>query len=333
MNRYASVLLTEDKVALENDLDIFARDILEGLSAEEKYIQAEYHYDANGSKLFDLITELPEYYLTKVETESLKLNKVKIAELLNRETVNLIELGPGDGSKTRDLIEYLIRNDIGFNYCAVDISSAALESLADDYRKRFPDLPLECLVSNYTSGLQWLRDHNNNRNVVLFLGSSIGNFSKSQSQVFLDNLYRDLKHDDLVLIGFDLIKDAELIRKAYNDSQGVTAEFNYNLLRRINRELSADFDLTKFQYTGRYSTIDQVHRSYLVSLIEQDVYVGALKTTFQFREDEAIHTEDSRKYTETDIEFLAGQSGFSVVTHLYDSKRYFVDSVWRVQKS
>ncbi|MBD3382228.1 MAG: L-histidine N(alpha)-methyltransferase [candidate division Zixibacteria bacterium] len=310
----------------------FAESILTGLTAKQKYIPAEYHYDAEGSRLFDRITELPEYYITKCEIDALRNNRDIIAEFLGEGAVNIIEFGPGDGKKTRSLVDHFLKLDLDFRYVAVDISHSALTQLADDYRARFPKLDFDCLVSNYASGLKWLNDRYGQRNLVLFLGSSIGNFSREQTDTFLKSLHDELNAGDLALIGFDLVKDEELIRKAYNDAQNVTSEFNLNLLRRINRELAGNFHLDGFRYTGRYSHAEKALKSYLISLKNQEVEIDALQKTIYFERDEAIHTEDSRKYSESDIERLANRNGFSVMANLYDSKRYFVDSIWEVRK-
>lgn len=333
MARIIFAVQPDDKTRSENDQEIFARDVKAGLSAEQKYIPAAYHYDAEGSRLFNMITELPEYYLTRCEIDVLKRNKRQIADLMTDGPVNLIEFGPGDGSKTRTLIDFLLRGKIDFRYAAMDVSHAALKQLAHDYKSRFPGLLVDCLVANYYTDRKLLKEHYRNKNLVLFLGSSIGNLDPTQTGSFIQGLRQDLNDGDLVIIGFDLIKQPELVRKAYNDSQGVTAAFNLNLLERINRELDGDFDLSKFRYAGIYDSENQVVRSYLVSLEKQDVYIGALKSTFHFHSEESIHTEDSYKFRETDIERLADRHGFDVKGHLYDSQGFFVDSIWEACNS
>ncbi len=321
----------DTEVSTDTNGRTFAEDILEGLSARQKYIPAEYHYDANGSRLFDRITELPEYYLTDCEIDALERNSERIASLMGDEPMNIIEFGPGDGSKTRALIEYFVTQGLNFRYFGVDISQTALEQLADDYQTRYPDLSVDCLVCNYATSLSWLKSRYRRRNLALFLGSSIGNFIPAQARSFLLELNEGLNPGDFAIIGFDLAKDSNLIHSAYNDSEDVTAEFNLNLLKRINRELGGEFDLTDFRYSGRYDKAERVHRSYLVSQSEQNVRIGELSRSFRFEEGETIHTEDSRKYTEPDIERLANETGYSVRANLHDSRKYFVDSVWEVR--
>lgn len=314
----------------ENYHEVLAGDVMAGLSASQKYIPAKYHYDAEGSRLFNRITELPEYYLTSCEMDAMHHNRERVAAFLQDGPVNLIEFGPGDGSKTMPLIGYLLRHGLDIRYVGVDISRAALRQLASDFQTRFPDCPIDCLAADYLAGLKWLSKRTRQRNLVLFLGSSIGNFSPAQARSFLRSLHDSLNDGDLLITGFDRVKEPELIHRAYNDSENVTAAFNLNVLSHINRVLDGEFDISRFTFEGRYDTDAQVVRSYLRSLEGQDVRIGDLGCSFQFDRGESIHTEDSHKYRESDIEALATQTGFRVESHLYDTRRYFIDSVWEV---
>lgn len=317
----------------ERDRGIFAADILAGLSTPEKYIPAEYHYDVEGSRLFREITELPEYYLTRCEIDVLERNKEWIADTLADRPNNIIEFGPGDGSKTRTLLEYFISRQLDLRYVAVDISADAVVQLATDFKVHLPQLPVDCVITNYLTGMKWLNKDHQRRNVVMFLGSSIGNFNPDQAMSFGLRMRRCLNEGDTLIIGFDLVKEPELIHKAYNDARNVTAMFNLNILLRINRELDGVFDISKFSYLGRYLGDDRVVQSYLRSKEAQNVRIGALNRSFYFYPGEFIHTEDSYKYRESDIESLAAACGFDVKAHLYDARKYFVDSVWVVPKS
>jgi len=328
MAKIIYALNTDDRTGPANERDTFARDIMAGLSSGRKSIPAAYHYDAEGSRLFKRITELPEYYLTRCEIDALERNREKIAALMRDDFVNLIEFGPGDGCKTGNLIRHFLDQRVKFRYVAMDISVTALKQLAEDYRLRFPGLPVDCLVADYYSNRRMLKEHYRERNLALFLGSSIGNLNPVQTRKFLHSLRRDLNDGDMIIIGFDLVKKAELIRKAYNDSQGVTAAFNFNLLERINRELGGNFEVSRFRYVGEYDPDDSVVRSYLISLADQEVCISRIERSFHFNAEEPIHTEDSYKYRESDIEELAAQNGFHVRDHLYDSKGYFIVSIW-----
>jgi uncharacterized SAM-dependent methyltransferase len=189
------------------------------------------------------------------------------------------------------------------------------------------------LVSEYFTGIQWINNRYTRPNFVLFLGSNIGNFTRAQSQVFLRNLWNGLNDGDLVLIGFDLRKNIDRLLAAYNDEEGVTAQFNLNLLRRINRELGGHFDVADFRHFGTYNVFSGAMESYLVSRAEQDVFIEHIGRSFAFHPWEPIHTEYSYKYLQSDIDELALSTGFRVKEHFYDARSDFVDSVWQVKKT
>lgn len=313
-------------------IETFALDVLVGLSEERKEIPSRHMYDAEGSRLFARIMDLPEYYLTRCEKEILETHRETIAALVGSEPFNLVELGAGDGRKTAILLEHLLEKKLEFQYVPIDISEAAMKDLTNSLAQRFDSLKVNGLVSEYESGLMWLNKRDRRRNIVLFLGSSIGNFTHAQNTVFLRNLWNTLNHDDLVLIGFDLKKEIKLLLAAYNDAQGVTRDFNLNLLHRINRELGGEFDVEKFRHLGTYDVFSGTMQSYLISLEEQQVYIEKIGRAFSFRPWEPIHTEFSYKFLDADIESLASDTGFAVERHLYDSRHWFVDSIWRVHK-
>jgi len=187
-------------------------------------------------------------------------------------------------------------------------------------------------VAEYFDAIKWLATIDGRRNLVLFLGSSIGNFDHVGAQRFLRCLWSALKHDDQVLIGFDLRKDIDVLTRAYNDSKGVTREFNLNLLDRMNRELGADFDREMFAFSCHFNVRSGAVESWLVSKAAQNVHFGRLGRSFSFQDWEGIHTESSHKYWESDIPRLAEEAGFAMEMQFFDSKRYFVDSLWRVKK-
>lgn len=204
--------------------------------------------------------------------------------------------------------------------------------MIDDYRVRYPDLHINGLACDYFEGVKWLTNHSERSNFVLFLGSNIGNFNHRDARLFLRTLWNCLNNSDHLLIGFDLKKDIELLEHAYNDSEGVTAEFNINILRRINKELGGQFDVFKFRHFGTYDVFTGAMESYLVSLVSQDVFIEEVGRSFHFDPWEPIHVEYSYKYHVADIDGLAVDTGFDVIEHLFDNKRYFTDSVWRVNK-
>lgn len=310
----------------------FLIDVLNGLSSKPKKLNSRYFYDEHGSKLFQKITELPEYYLTNCEFDIIERHKDAFGQLMTGVPFNLIELGPGEGQKTEILIEHFLKKKLEFRYIPIDISEAAMKSLIELLTEKYSDLETEGLVAEYFDGLNWLSNTSLRKSLVLFLGSNLGNFDKSSAKDFLRNLWNALNEGDYAVIGFDLKKDIDLMLKAYNDSQGVTRDFNLNLLRRINRELGGDFDLNKFHFYASYDVFTGAMESYLVSKEKQNVFIKEIGQNFAFEAWEPIHTEFSYKYLESDIEELATETGFAIEKQLCDSKQYFVDSIWRVQK-
>lgn len=321
-----------DRHNVYGDHDAFALDVLAGLSETRKNIPSKYMYDDEGSRLFTKITELEEYYPTRCELENLERHRAAISRHIGPERFNLVEFGPGNGRKTRILIDYFLQQNLDFRYVPIDISAGAMDELTGDLQSSFPNLNLEGLVSDYFSGIKWLNNRYHARNVVLFLGSNIGNFGHGKARFFLRNLWNCLNNGDIVITGFDLKKDIELLIKAYNDSQGVTSAFNINLLKRINRDLGGQFVVEQFRHIGTYDVFSGAMESYLVSLQEQEVFIEEIGRSFRFGPWEPIHVEYSYKYLDTDIDQIAFETGYKVREHLYDSNRYFIDSVWEVKK-
>lgn len=316
-----------------NETDAFALDVLVGLSAQNKSLPSKYFYDKKGSELYQRITRLDEYYPTAVELRILKSNVGAIARHVEHVPFHLVELGAGFSQKTVTVLEGFVGMGLEFTYVPIDISESAMRELDNELTKRLPGQPFRGLVTDYFNGLKWLNNQGGRRNLVFFLGSSIGNFTSGESRVFLRNLWNCLNEDDIVVIGFDLKKDIELLLKAYNDREGVTSAFNLNLLTRINRELGGHFDLNKFRHFGTYDVFSGAMESYLVSLEEQSVAIDRIGRPFSFKPWEPIHTEYSYKYLISDIETLAAQTGFEILDFLFDDQRYFTDSIWRVRKT
>ncbi|MGD9347011.1 MAG: L-histidine N(alpha)-methyltransferase [Candidatus Aminicenantes bacterium] len=332
MSATYQILSHKDLDEMESLDQAFASDVLVGLSQTPKKLASRYFYDEKGSRLFQKIMDLPEYYLTACELDILNSHTDEFSSLMEGESFNLVELGAGDGRKTSILLEHFLKKKFNFQYIPIDISEASMQALARLLNAKFPELSANGIVAEYFDGLKWLNYMNSRRNMVLFLGSNLGNFDKAHARAFLHNLWNALNDGDFAVIGFDLKKDIDLMLKAYSDVEGITAEFNLNLLRRINRELGGDFDLTKFQFHSSYDVFTGAMESYLVSKEKQTVFIKELSQTFSFDAWEPIHTEYSYKYLESDITDLADETGFVIEKQLYDSKKYFVDSIWRVQK-
>lgn len=315
------------------ETDAFAVEVLVGLSSPRKKLPSKYFYDERGSELFNMITDLPEYYPTACELEIIRSNSAAITRYVDYDQpFNLVELGAGFSTKTTTLLDYFIGQNLDFQYVPIDISEGAMKSLIETLRRQFPALEANGLVADYFNGLKWLNNRFKRKNLVLFMGSSIGNFTHAENCVLLRNLWNCLHHDDVILIGFDLKKDIDMLIRAYNDSQGVTREFNLNLLRRINRELGGNFDVNKWRHFGTYDVSSGGMESYLVSLEKQSVFIEKVGRWFEFEPWEPIHTEYSYKYLVSEIEQLAGETGFEIYEHLFDSRHYFADSLWRVYK-
>lgn len=312
----------------------FALDVLEGLSERPKRLSSRWFYDARGSDLFARIMDIPQYYPTDCEREILERHAADIVAPMTSSRFNLVDLGAGDGRKTMILLQHLQRIGADVCYVPIDISEVAIAGLVESIEEQMPALEVRGLVSEYTDGLRWLHAQPNpSPNLVLFLGSNIGNFNKAQARGFLRRLWSALKTDDHVLVGFDLKKDIDLLLSAYNDPQGITAAFNLNLLGRINRELGGNFDVDKFRHFGTYDVFSGAMESYLVSLVAQQVFIEAIGVDFEFDPWEPIHTEYSYKYLESDVDQLAGASGFEIAGRFHDRRRWFTDALFRAVKS
>ncbi len=315
-----------------SERDRFALEVLVGLSESRKRLPSRFMYDDEGSRLFTRITEMDVYYPTECEIETLRRNVDRIVSTVGSEPFNLVEFGPGNGRKARILIEPLLEAGLEFDYVPIDIAREYIDEIVTAFRESYPTLSIKALVSDYFAGLKWLTGQSNRKNIGLFLGSNIGNFSHAEARIFLRNMWSSLNPDDTVIIGFDLKKDIEMLLLAYNDPGGITAEFNLNLLRRINREIGGHFDCAKFRHFGTYDVFSGGMESYLVSKEDQTVAIDGIGRSFSFKAWEPIHTEYSYKYLISDIEQLARDTGFVVKEHLFDSNDWFVDSIWTVHK-
>ncbi len=313
------------------DTAAFARDVAQGLSQQPRSLSSRYFYDAEGSRLFQQIMQLPEYYLTRCEYEVMEDNKEAMCrEFAGGGFFHLIDLGAGDALKTKILLQQLARQQSAFEYVPVDISGDAMAQLSQSLQSQLPAVQVEAVVGEYFKALEWLQANKAARKVVLFLGSNIGNFKTSESQDFLRRIRSYLRPGDKLLVGVDLRKDPHQILRAYDDASGVTAAFNLNLLRRINRELGGNFDLAQFQHYAMYNPGDGVMRSFLISKTDQQVFIRDTGSTYHFSAWEAIHTENSHKYTLPHIKELGQACGFNPETVFLDKKSQFADVLFAV---
>ncbi|WP_181306419.1 L-histidine N(alpha)-methyltransferase [Rufibacter sp. XAAS-G3-1] len=307
-----------------------AQDVMQGLSQSPKKLSSRFFYDAKGSQLFQQIMELPEYYLTKLEHQILSKQRKEILFAIDTHTpFQLVDLGAGDAYKTKLLLSELVASKANFSYVPLDISEDQLSLLLEDMHHRWPSLPVKALAAEYFQGLEWLNQNERQRKVVLFLGSNIGNFDLPEAKKFLCTLRQSLNPEDSFLLGLDLKKDPEKIRRAYDDAAGVTSAFNLNLLHRINKELHANFDLDEFQHFAEYDPLEGTMRSFLISRKAQEVHLGALNQTFHFEAWEAIHTENSYKFSLKQVEEMAHSCGFTVQDVFTDPSHGFADVLLR----
>eukprot|EP00871_Galdieria_phlegrea_P000508 jgi/Galph1/1458/GphlegSOOS_G143.1 len=327
------VLRQEDTLDVKRQFEI---DVVTGLQATPKYLSSTYFYDDKGSALYQQITELSEYYLTRCEFEILRTHATHICQQYfgHGQPVNLVELGAGDGRKTRVLLKELLHSHIDFQYVPIDISELAMKELINGLKTEFQDSHLQCfgLVGDYKDGLQWLAAQQHFRkNFVLFLGSSIGNFTQENAIRFIRGLAQVLRNGDQLLLGADMLKDPLMMTQAYTDKSGVTADFNLNLLDRINRELDANFDLRQWYHYAYYQSDIKSVESQLISKISQKVFIGAVGLEFTFDAFESIHTEHSHKYSIEELRRIAHYSGMECCEFLFDESRWFVDCILRVK--
>lgn len=327
-------VVLQSKNVEKDQKEQFALDILKGLSSIPKSIPSKYFYDEKGSNLFQQITNLEEYYLTKYEFEILNKHKDEITSTFKDIEFNLVDLGAGDARKTIILLKHFIKLGLKFTYFPIDISENTIAELTETLEKKFnKKLDFQGIVGEYFNALTWLNNQSGKPNLVLFLGSNIGNFTLIEAQTFLFHLWNSLKNKDYLLTGFDLKKDLEILHKAYNDSKNVTKEFNLNLLDRMNRELGANFDRTKFIHHTNYNAERGAMESWLISTVAQKAHIEVLHKDFCFEEWEGTRTEFSYKYTPQVIEQLADDTGFIVKKLFFDSKKFFCDALWQIKKT
>ena len=305
---------TAQRIVPDDELD----ELIDGLRQSEKTISPKYFYDERGSQLFDDITRLPEYYPTETELGIMSDNIGEIASLVGKQA-SLIEFGSGSSLKTRVLLEHL--DDLAA-YVPVDISEDHLLESSRQIREEFPDLDVLPVVADFTQPFQLPTPKVMPvRNIIYFPGSTIGNFTNDAARELLQVMYEEAGAGGALLIGVDLQKDPAIIERAYNDSAGVTAEFNRNMLRHLNREFGADFDLDAFAHSAKYNEREGRIEIRLVSEQDQEFSVG--RESFSIGKDEAILTEYSHKYTLEGFAAMGEAAGFRVERVWMDAGRLF----------
>ena len=299
----------------------FCAVVAEGLSASQKWLPCRFFYDRCGSELFERICALPEYYLTRTEHAILERFAGEIVAAAGQE-VAVVEFGSGSSVKTRLLLEAALRRRPQLHYSPIDISADFLRSSALALLNDFPGLRVTAIAAEYHDGIAVLPDVGLPR-LILFLGSSIGNFTHEEARAFLTHVRESMRPEDRLLIGIDLVKARQCIEAAYNDSQGVTAAFNRNLLTRINRELGADIQVDAFAHSAPFVEAESRIEMHLVCGRSHRAYVDAVEMTFQFHQGEIVHTENSHKYSLGAFAALCHSAGLSVHRRWTDDSEWF----------
>lgn len=308
----------------------FILDLKLGLTNKPKSISPKYLYDEEGSRLFDDICKQPEYYPTR--TERSIIEQYVDDMLAYDDNISLIELGSGSSYKTRLFITYLLEKQRALYYMPIDISYSALQDALSSLTRDYDNLNAIGITADYIEGISIAskiikKNKIDSSKLILFLGSSIGNLESNDRERFLKLLSDNISYRDRLLIGFDLKKDKSVLENAYNDKKGVTAKFNLNLLRRINRELGGRFNLENFMHKAYYNEQYSRIEMHIISKIKQDVYIDALKGCINFDMSESIHTENSYKFSIDDINRLINRSGLKVEKHYTDDNRWFALSL------
>lgn len=303
-------------IAVRKEQSEFYKQVMDGLKSENKFLPSKYFYDEEGSDLFEQICELDEYYPTDSEVSIMESEIDEIADVIGSH-VQLVELGSGSSMKTRILLENC--RDLAM-YVPVDISGAFLQTIAQKLHTDYPGLDIRPVAADYTSPFVIPESDAIKKRVIYFPGSTIGNFTRQRASVFLGTIGGNLSPGDGLLIGVDLKKEIGVLEAAYNDSRGITAKFNKNILTRINREIGADFDLNQFRHRAFYDAGEGRIEMHLESLSNQAVRINGAKIIF--KEGETIHTENSHKYTTDEFEDIAGDN-FKRLKTWTDERDYF----------
>ena len=299
----------------------FAQELSYSFNQKQKSINPKFFYDEKGSYLFKKICTLPEYYISRTEVALLRQLEEKLPNHLNG-NFRLVELGSGSSTKTRTLIDILEKSQKHIEYFPIDISDILRDSckeLHNDYK----NLCITGIIDDYEPALELVKNYDDKNNLIVFLGSSFGNYEPKAGLRFLQKINSLMKNNDLFLLGLDLTKDETVLEKAYNDSQGITAQFNLNVLSRINSELDANFDINKFVHHAVYNKNQNRIEMYLRSLEKQIVNIPKADLVLEIKKDELIHTENSFKFTISQIKEMSAMSNFQIQDIWCDEKRYF----------
>ncbi len=319
--------LTIHNLLSTNQASSFADDVRAGLTAQPKTLPPKYFYDTLGSYLFEAICQLPEYYLTRAETEIVEQHAAEIVAQLPQLT-GLAEFGSGSAAKSRHLIAAVLTRQKSLHYQPIDISPEILRQSAEALLENYAGLSITGYVCDYLQQMPALERRADGQVLVLFLGSNIGNYTPEDGLALLKQIRRVMQPGDGLLLGADLRKVSAMLEAAYDDALGVTAAFNLNVLLRINRDLGGNFDLKQFAHQAVFNEAQSRVEIYLVSRVAQTVQVSALNLAIEFQAGEAIHTENSYKYDARQLADLANATGFAPARTWLDEHSLFSSNLW-----
>jgi L-histidine N-alpha-methyltransferase len=301
-----------------------AVEVFTGLTGEPKTLSPWLFYDEAGSRLFEEITELPEYYVTRTERKILAEHADEIVSAAaGGRDLSIIELGAGTATKTGLLLNAAVRLQGSVTYYPIDVSQTALDEARSRLEAELPEVTVEPIVADYTEGMRQNNTVQSGRRLVLYIGSSIGNFSPEDAVEVLRGVRAQLSPGDCLLLGTDMVKDAQMLHEAYDDAAGVTARFNMNVLTRINRELEGNFNLRLFRHQARWNARESRVEMHLESLLAQKVAIRALDLEVRFLRGETIHTENSYKFTDESVLELLTRAGFRLRQQWSDADKWF----------
>lgn len=323
-----SLVESRDRLILENRMAVTdtsiqrrGQDVIQGLTQQPKTLPPKYFYDARGSELFEAITALPEYYLTRTERQILADSAGAIAATVG--PCDLVELGSGSASKTRLIFQAYQHHDLPLRYVPVDVSGSMLEASAHDLLQDYDNLTIHGLVSTYDQALNNLPDTDLPRRLIAFIGSTLGNLAPEPEYRFFRQVSQALAIGDYFLLGVDLHKDTPTLEAAYDDAQGVTAAFNLNMLQHLNRRFDGNFDLSQFRHVARYNEGDRQIEMYIESLTDQTVTLPALDLTVDFAQGERLLSEISRKFDPQQLTQELAEFGLRVADRFTDERDQF----------
>jgi dimethylhistidine N-methyltransferase len=316
------LLINNNKNSIINNE--FAKNIEKGLNDKQKHISPKFFYDKKGSRLFEEICMQPEYYLNRIESQILKNSVDDILKIIGGQEISVIELGNGNSLKTRILLGPFLAKLKSVAYFPIDVSLKMLKKSIRDLLREYANLQIYGICSDYVSGIVKINEFMKlkrkipNKKFIIFLGSSIGNFDPKDAIDFLHSITRYVRKYDLLLIGIDLEKDKSILDSAYNDKNGITAKFNFNVLTRINRELDGEFNLSSFEHKSFYNVHKHRIEMHLKSKLDQQIRIGAIGKMFYFKKGETIHTENSYKYSLHRLNKLIKKAGLQVIRNFTD---------------